>query len=83
MADLSVKFVHSIDPRLLPATLEGSMTAQDAISELIANDFIYEHDHGYFLCIKNGRRTDPPESLGTAGVANDALIRITPAPFCC
>ena len=40
MADRSVNFVHPSDVRVMSVTVDDTMTGQEAIGELIANDFI-------------------------------------------
>jgi hypothetical protein len=80
MADVSVKFMHPTDSRLLPVTVDDSMTTQEAISELVANSFIAANPQGYNLVSKNrGAMLAPTESFAAAGIENDDTLRVIPA----
>ncbi len=79
MADVKVNFMHPTDGRLLTVTVDDTMTAQDALSELIANDFVQPNPQGYTLAIKGGAELQPNQSFLNAGISDDTTIRVIPA----
>ena len=40
MTDVTVHFVHPTDGRVITVTVDNTMSAQEAISELLANNFV-------------------------------------------
>ncbi len=76
MANISVTFMHPIDRRSMVVTVEDSMTADEAIGNLIANNAIPTHAGGYRLQIKGGRELQGNETLASAGVKDGAELNI-------
>ncbi len=81
MADVNVNFVHPTDGRIITVTLDDSMTAQEAVAELIAANFITPNSQGYGLALKAGNMFDPGQTFRDAGVQepNKNTIRVLPA----
>jgi hypothetical protein len=81
MADVNVNFVHPTDGRMLTVNLDDSMTAQEAIAELIAANFITPNSQGYGLTFKGGNMIEPGQTFRDAGVQepNKNTIRVLPA----
>lgn len=81
MADVNVNFVHPTDGRMLTVNLDDSITAQEAVAELIAANFITPNSQGYGLAIKGGNMIEPAQSFRNAGVQepNQNSIRVVPA----
>ncbi|MFH1113036.1 MAG: hypothetical protein V1792_03865 [Pseudomonadota bacterium] len=79
METIKVSFMHPTDGRLLSANIDGTMTAGDAIEELIGNDFIARNPQGYNLAIKGGAQLNADQSFVEAGVQEGAVLRIIPA----
>lgn len=79
MADVKVNFMHPTDGRTITVTVDGTMTAQEAVAELIANDFIQPNPQGYNLAIKGGAQIQPNQSLEGAGAKDGDTIRVIPA----
>lgn len=77
MADVNVNFVHPTDQRVITVTVDDSMTAREAIGELLANNFVLPGPGGYEL-VENGTALDPDQTLADAGVRNNAKIRVNP-----
>jgi len=76
MAEISVTFTHPVDRRSIVVTLEDSMTADEAIGNLIASNAIPKHEGGYRLQIKGGRELQGNETLSSAGVKDGAVLNI-------
>ena len=55
------------------------MTGNEAIGELIANDFIPPSNQGYNLAIKGGAQLDNAKALGDNGVKDNDTLRVIPA----
>lgn len=79
MADVNIIFMHPGDGRKLTVTLDNSITAEEAVAELIAAEFIPPSDQGYTLAIKGGAEIPTGKSFQDAGVENNNTIRIVPA----
>lgn len=79
MADVNVNFIHPTDGRMLNVTLDDTITAQEAIAELIAAEFIAPNPHGYSLSIKGGSMIEHNQSFADAGVQDSNTLRIVPA----
>lgn len=80
MADIQVNFMHPTDGRTVTVTVDNSMTAQEAISELISNNFIKPSPQGYKLVIKGGAEIQQDQTFTDAGVTeNKNTLRIVPA----
>jgi len=79
MADVSVNFMHPTDGRVISVTVDNTMTGQEAIAELIANDFIPTSPSGYNLAIKGGAQLENSKSLAEGGVKDNDTLRVIPA----
>lgn len=78
MANVSVSFVHPTDARMITVSLDETMTAEEAINELLSNDFIRPHEGGYQLAIKGGAELRSDETFNDAGVIDGTNIRVIP-----
>ena len=67
MADLNVNFVHPTDGRIISVTVDSTMTGQEAVSELIANDFVPASGEGYNLAIKGGNLLENNRKVTAVG----------------
>jgi hypothetical protein len=79
MANVKVNFMHPTDGRIVTVTLDGTMTTQEAISELITNNFITSNPQGYNLAIKGGAQLQPNQSFAEAGVKDGETLRVIPS----
>ena len=79
ITDVKINFMHPTDGRLLTVTVDSSMTAQEAIAELIANDFIQPNPQGYNIAIKGGKQLQANESFLEGGVTDNDTIRVIPS----
>jgi hypothetical protein len=81
MADVNINFLHPTDGRVLNVNLDDSITAQEAVAELIAASFITPNPQGYGLAIQGGNMIDPGQNFRDAGVKepNTNKIRVVPA----
>ncbi|WLE95793.1 MAG: hypothetical protein QTN59_14035 [Candidatus Electrothrix communis] len=79
MADVKINFMHPTDGRLLTVTVDDTMTAREAVAELIANDFIQPNPQGYQLAIKGGAELGNETSFADSAVGDDTTIRVIPA----
>lgn len=77
MPDVSVNFVHPTDGRVLTVTVDDTMTAQEAIAELLANNFVSPGPGGYEL-VHNNNALLPEQTFAHAGVEDRAKIRVNP-----
>lgn len=79
MNDVRINFMHPTDGRLITVTLDGTMTASEAIGELIANEFVHPLPLGYNLAIKGGPLLAANQTFADAGVGDGDTIRVIPA----
>ncbi len=79
MADVSVNFMHPTDGRVISVTVDDTMTGQEAVGELIANEFIPASGEGYNLAIKGGPQLDNAKTLAENGVKDNDTLRVLPA----
>lgn len=77
MADVSVNFMHPTDGRVISVTVDNTITCQEAIGELIVNDFIPNTPEGYSLAIMGGR-LEYNKSFVEWGIKDNDTIRIIP-----
>src|SRR5690242_3294016 len=68
MADITVTFVHPTDGRQVTVTLDNTMTAEEAIQQLLDNKFVNPHPGGYNLAVKGGAQLRNDQTFGDAGV---------------
>ena len=79
MSDVSVNFMHPTDGRVVSVTVDDSMTGQEAVGELIANEFVPASGEGYNLAIKGGAQLDNGKTLVENGVKDNDTLRVLPA----
>jgi hypothetical protein len=79
MADLKVHFLHPTDGRIVTVTLDDTMTADEAVNHLIANDFVMPHEEGYSLAIKGKGQIRPNQQFADAGLREEDTVRIIPS----
>lgn len=79
MADITVNFIHPTDGKRLTVTIDDTMTASEAIGQLLLNNFITSHPDGYQLSVKGGAIIPNNYTFNQAGVANGIDINIIPA----
>lgn len=79
MTEVSVNFMHPTDGRVISVTLDNTMTGQEVIGELIANDFIPANSQGYNLAVKGGRQLENNRTLAENEVKDNDTIRLIPA----
>ena len=75
--DINVKFMHPTDGRLLSVELDSSITAKEAIEELISADFVPASEEGYSLAIKGGAMLRWDEPFCDAGVEDGTTMGVT------
>ncbi|MBM3319809.1 MAG: hypothetical protein FJY73_03930 [Candidatus Eisenbacteria bacterium] len=78
MAEIKVTFVHPTDGRNATVTLDDTMTPEEAIAELITNDFIAPSTFGYCLGKKGGDRLANDVGLGHGGVKDGDKLTVIP-----
>ncbi len=54
MSDVKLHFMHPTDGRKITVDVDSSMTADEAVNELIAANFIPPSEEGYKLAKKGG-----------------------------
>lgn len=55
--------MHPTDGRLLNVKLDSSITAQEAIAELISKSFVPTSEDGYALAVKGGTMLSPNDTF--------------------
>jgi hypothetical protein len=79
MPDVNVNFMHPTDGRVMTVTVDDTMTAEEAIGELLANNFVPPHGQGYQLSVvESGNIISGSQSLGEAGVKHGSKIKVLP-----
>ncbi len=76
MADLNVNFIHPIDGRTLPVTLDDGINASEAVKELIQNSFLAVDPQGYNLVTYGGAPIQPNQTFREVGIRDNDFIRI-------
>jgi len=76
---LNLHFIHPTDGRRLTARLDESMTAQEAINELIGSNWIPASAEGYKLAVKGGAELNQADTFGSRSVSTESMIRVIPA----
>ncbi len=79
MSDITVRFCHPVDSRLLTVTLDGTMTAQEAVSELIGANFIQPSPHGYNVAIKGGALIGKDQQFQDLKLTSNDIVNVIPA----
>jgi len=77
--NVKVNFMHPTDGRVVTVTLDSTMTAQEAISELISSSFISPNPQGYNLAIKGVAQLQQNQTFADAGIKDGNTLRIIPA----
>jgi hypothetical protein len=79
MPDVNVNFMHPTDGRVITVTVDDTMTAQEAIGELLANNFVPPHGQGYQLSVvENGNIIGGNQTMAEAGVRSGSKIKVLP-----
>lgn len=76
MAEVNVNFLHPTDGRMLTVGVDETITAQEAIAELIASQFIPPSELGYQLAIKGGAELQAEQSFRDAGIQDNTTVKI-------
>lgn len=79
MAEICVKFAHPTDGRTMTVDLDDSMTGQEVVDALIANDFVQNDPQGYTLAVKGGSEIGLQQTIADAGLKPDDTVRVIPA----
>ena len=79
MAEIKVNFLHPTDGRIITVDVDDTMTASEAIAELLSANFIPTYQQGYNLAIKGGAQLGQSQSFSEAEVKTGDTIRIIPA----
>lgn len=78
MPDIKVTFVHPTDGRNVSVALDDTITAGDAINELINAEFILSSPAGYCLGKKGGDRLSNDGELAASGVKDGDMLNVIP-----
>lgn len=76
--DVRVNFIHPKDGSILSVTLDHTMTEAEAVSELIACNFIQLNNLGYKIGLKGGRFFRNNERFIDMGIKDNCYIIIKP-----
>ena len=79
---MNVTFLNPTTGQNLEVELEDSITATQAINEMIAGEFIPDNTSrgGYTLLVKNTQKTiSGSQTLADGGVQEGSVIRVIPA----
>ena len=79
MADIEVRIMLPVDNRIVTVELEDSMTADEIINELLANDVIQRSEAGYKLGLKGGAELNATSQLKDLEIDGDSVIQVIPA----
>lgn len=79
MADIKLKFVASTDGHSAEVDLDESMTAQEAISELVNSGFVKQSTMGYMLQPKGKSPMQASQSFGNVGLTSGQEVVVIPA----
>ena len=79
MSDVKVQFQHPVDGRLAEVELEDSMTAAEAVENLIDGGFVQSNPEGYELARRGGALIDPRQSFAGADIVEGDIVRVIPA----
>ena len=79
MPDVNVNFMHPTDGRVITVEVDDTMTGQEAMGELLANNFVPPHPQGYGLVVSDiGSIIGNDQTLADAGVKNGTKINVIP-----
>jgi len=76
---LKVQFEHPTDGRTISVAVDPSISAEDVIAHLVAEEFITPNPQGYNLGLKGGALLRADQSLSDAGVKEGDIVRVLPA----
>lgn len=79
MANLEVRIMLPVDNRIVTVELDDSMTADDVISELVANGLIQPSEAGYKLGLKGGAELNANTQLKSLDLNENSIIQVVPA----
>lgn len=79
MSDLKLHFMHPTDGRKITVDVDNSMTADEAINELVSANFIPTSAEGYFLAKKGGAQMSSGNSFRDLNYQDGDTVRIIPA----
>lgn len=79
MADREVRIMLPVDGRIVTVELEDTMTSDEIINELLANDVIQRSPAGYKLAIKGGAELNATTQLKNADLNPNTVIQVIPA----
>lgn len=81
MPEISVNFIHPSDNGVMTVTIDDAITADEIISELLANNFVVPDPSGYQLAIVDTERKEilPNQTLAEVGARNGSKIRVIPS----
>ena len=76
MAHIVVYFIHPTGSPQTCLTVDDSITAEEALDELIRMGFLDPDPHGYHLIDTDGMPISPSKSFANAGVKDGARFRV-------
>ncbi|WLE95792.1 MAG: ThiF family adenylyltransferase [Candidatus Electrothrix communis] len=76
--EIELVFMHPTDGKLLPFTVNTTMTAREVIAKLIGNGFIQPNSHGYQLVVKGGAELRQDRPFSHLKVKQKSIIRVLP-----
>jgi hypothetical protein len=80
MANINVKFIHPTDSSDCEVEMDEKTTAERAINELIAQNFMPDNPNGgYKLGVKGGSEVSGEQTLASGGAQNGSVIRVIAA----
>ena len=77
--DVRLNFQHPTDGRMVTVTVDRTMTADEAIAQLIVNDFVGPNPMGYNLLVKGGPQMRGDQSCADVSVKDGDTVRVVPA----
>jgi hypothetical protein len=76
---INLHFVHPTDGRELNVRVDDTMTAAEAVNELISANFVPPNPQGYKLAVKGGAEINHGQTFQAAGVPTESRIRVIAA----
>lgn len=78
MDEYNVTFIHPTTGATLEAEINPNMTADEAISALVAENFIEAPDntHRYVLGITGGNKVEGSQSLASGGLRDGSTVNV-------
>ena len=78
MSDIQIVFQNPLDGSRLQATMDNTMTAHEAIAELISNNFVKTSSQGYKLVPKGKKELDDVQTFADANVQSGETVTVVP-----